>query len=546
MDVRDYLRAVRRHWWLVVSAVVLSLGTAILVTAVTPPRYAASVTFFVGTQTSGVADAYQGSLFSQQRIKSYADLLTSDRLAEYVAGREPSVGSARRVQGAVTASVVPDTVLLEATVTDTDRARAVRLTQALATEFVALVQKLETPPGSSSPTVWIEVIAGPRLAEEPVAPQPLRNTGLGLVLGLVLGIGAAVLREVLDTSVKTASALAELTGAPVLSTVPVDAQARRAPLILAGSAGSVRAEALRQLRTNLRFVNVDEPARTIVVTSAVPGEGKSTTACNLAIVFAEAGKRVVLVDADLRRPRLAEYLGLEGAVGLTNVLAGQVDMDDAVQEWGDNGVFVLPSGSIPPNPSELLGSRTMASLLATLRESFDMVIVDTPPLLPVTDGALAATLVDGTVLVSRCGKTSAAQAREAAEALAAVDAKVLGCVLNMAPRKARDAYAYYGYGVHAAVRHNRRATSWYSAAATAVRAPLTAVYQARTRSGAASSGAAPANAPVSPAPAATASDASPAPTAGRAVGVAKRRKGIAGRAKARGNEFEVPQVRRSR
>jgi len=446
MELRDYLRAVRKRWWLVAGSIVVALGAAMLVTTLTPPKYSASVTFFVGTQTKGVSDAYQGSLFSQQRIKSYADLLTSDRLAQAIVDNDPMGRTPDQVQESITANAIPDTVLPEATVTDGDRARALRLSQGLAKQFVALVQTLETPPGSDVPTVWVEVIAGPTLAAKPVSPTPVRNAGLALVLGLVLGVGAAVLRETLDTSVKSAPALAELTGAAVLSTVPVDSRAKRAPLIVAGSAGSVRAEALRQLRTNLQFVNVDAPARAIAVTSAVPGEGKTTTACNLAIVFAEAGKRVVIVDADLRRPRVAEYLNVEGAVGLTNVLAGQATVDDALQQWGTSGVFVLPAGSIPPNPSELLGSRNMEALLASLRQGFDVVIVDTPPLLPVTDGAVAATIVDGTVLVFRCGKTTTAQARSAADALAAVDARVLGCVLNMVPRKSSGAYTYYDYG----------------------------------------------------------------------------------------------------
>jgi capsular exopolysaccharide synthesis family protein len=452
MELRDYLRAVRKRWWLVVGAMIVAFGAALAVTAVTPPKYAASATFFVGTQTKGISDAYQGSLFSQQRIKSYADLLTSDRLAQAIVDDDSAGLTADQVRGKITANAVPDTVLLEATVTDGNRARVLRLTQSLARQFVALVQALETPPGATVPTVWVEVIAGPRLADQPVAPTPVRNSGLALVLGLVIGVGAAVLRETLDTSVKSALALGSLTEAPVLSTVPLDSRAKREPLIVAGSAGSVRAEALRQLRTNLQFVNVDEPARTIVVTSAVPGEGKSTMACNLAIVFAEAGKRVVLVDGDLRRPKLADYLGVEGALGLTNVLAGQAGVDSALQQWGTSGVFILPSGSIPPNPSELLGSRNMAALVASLRGGFDVVIIDTPPLLPVTDAALAATIADGTVLVIRCGKTTATQARSAAEALAAVDARVLGCVLNMTPRKGRESYSYYDYSPKAAAK----------------------------------------------------------------------------------------------
>src|SRR5688572_21403298 len=173
MDVRDYLRAVRRQWWMVVTAVVLGVGAGVGVTAMTPPEYAASATFFVGTQTKGVADAYQGSLFSQQRIKSYADLLSSDRLAQAMVDDDSMGLSADQIRGKITATAIPDTVLLEATVTDGSRTRALRLTQSMARQFVNLVRSLETPPGAEQPTVWVEVVAGPRLADAPVSPRPL-------------------------------------------------------------------------------------------------------------------------------------------------------------------------------------------------------------------------------------------------------------------------------------------------------------------------------------------------------------------------------------
>ncbi|HEX8347087.1 MAG TPA: CpsD/CapB family tyrosine-protein kinase, partial [Actinoplanes sp.] len=246
-------------------------------------------------------------------------------------------------------------------------------------------------------------------------------------------------------SVRSGDDLAKAAGAPVLSAIPLDPKADKSPLIIEGSAQSTRAEAMRQLRTNLQFVNVDRPLRSLVVTSAVPGEGKSSTVCNLGIAFAEAGKRVILVDADLRRPKLAEYLGLEGAVGLTNVLAGQADIRDAVQPWGGSGMWVLPSGYVPPNPSELLSSRNMSDLLTALGRSFDVVIVDTPPLLPVTDAAVMGTVADGCLLVSRYGKTTVSQANSAAAALTAVGARLHGCVLNMTPRRAGGVYAYYSY-----------------------------------------------------------------------------------------------------
>jgi non-specific protein-tyrosine kinase len=184
--------------------------------------------------------------------------------------------------------------------------------------------------------------------------------------------------------------------------------------------------------------------RSIVVTSSHRDEGKSTTSCNLAIALATDGERVLLVEADLRRPRLGQYLGLESAVGLTNVLVGQVDVDEVVQPWGEAGVSVLLCGSLPPNPSELLGSQRMAALLDTLTTRYDRVILDTPPLLPVTDGAVVAAQADGVIVVCRSAVTSAREVSQSVGALRSVDARVLGCVLTMHRVNARDG-SYYVY-----------------------------------------------------------------------------------------------------
>jgi capsular exopolysaccharide synthesis family protein len=365
-------------------------------------------------------------------------------LARAVAEGESLGLTPAQIQARTTARAVPETVLLQATVTDPDPARSEKLAKALTERFMTLVDTLETPRGGRTPTVNVEVVAGPQLQPVPVSPRPARNLALATLLGLLTGVGASVLRETLDTTVKTAEALTGLTTAPVLAVVPFDASAKRSPLVMAGHAHSARAESFRQLRTNLQFVDVDHPVKVITVSSAVPEEGKSTTAVNLAIAFAEAGNRVLLVEADLRRPRIADYLGLEGAAGLSNVLAGQVDIDDVLQRWGSQELQVLPSGFIPPNPSELLGSAAMTALLERQRQDFDMIIIDTPPLLPVTDGAVVAVKADGAVLVTRSGKTASAQVTRAIAALSTVDARVLGCVLNMQPGKADAPYYYYG------------------------------------------------------------------------------------------------------
>jgi capsular exopolysaccharide synthesis family protein len=447
VDLRDYLRILRKQWLLIAVTVGLTLAAGAVLTLTAKPEYAADVRFFVTTSSDGgVSDAYQGGLFSQQRVKSYVDLLGSERLAkDIIADKEIDLSPAE-VAGRISASVVPDTVLLQATVTDGSPARAQQIAQSMAKEFAALVRKLETPPGSKNATVKVEVVEGPQLRGGAVSPRPLRNLGLALALGLFAGVGLAVLREVLDTTVKSADALRNLTGAPTLGTISFDNGAKRAPLVVHGSPQAPRAEAFRQLRTNLRFLDVDRPLKAIVVTSALPEEGKSTTTANLAITMAQAGHKVLLIEGDLRRPKVVEYLGLEGAVGLTNVLVGQVELDTVLQPWGSDGLWVLSSGSIPPNPSELLGSQNMADLLEQVKRRFDVVIIDAPPLLPVTDAAVAAAAADGAVLIVRHGHTTRAQVETAVQALHDVDAKLAGSVLNMAPAKGGDAYAYaYAY-----------------------------------------------------------------------------------------------------
>ncbi|ROT29754.1 polysaccharide biosynthesis tyrosine autokinase [Micromonospora sp. HM5-17] len=445
MDLQNYLRALRQRWWVVLATVMVALGVAGFVTVRATPQYGASVTFFVTSPSQGVSDAYQGGLFLQQRVKSYVDLLTSDRLAQTIVAEEQLGLTADEVRSRISARVEADTVLLSATVTDSDQARALRLTEALAAHFVTLVQTIETPPGAREAPLKIEVVGGPRVDAEPVSPRPVRNLLLAGILGLVLGVGLAVLRGLTDTTVRDGDALQEITSAPLLGSIPYDGHARSSPLIVGAAAQSPRAEAMRKLRTNLRFVDAQEPARVIAVTSAVQAEGKSTLACNLAITLAEAGWQVLLVDADLRRPRVAGYLGIPAGAGLTDVLIGEVPVEDVLQPWGDKSLLVLPGGSVPPNPSELLGSKAMADLLLSLRDLTDIVIIDTPPLLAFTDGVVVAVQADGALLVSRGGRTPRAQTAAAARALHSVSARLLGCVLNMSKENKIDVEQYRAY-----------------------------------------------------------------------------------------------------
>ncbi len=445
MELRDYARVLRKQWRLVALCVLLAVGAAAAFTVASHSRYRATVKFFVSTSAGDASSAYTGGLLAQQRVKSYADIVSGPTTADAVAKAQPSLRRSL-LTGAISATAVPDTVLLETTVTAATPALALQIAQAVAKEFPPLAASLEQQDGTSSP-VKVSVVEQPQLPTAPYSPKPARNLALALVLGLLLGVGAAVLRDSLDNTVKTAEDVLEASGAAVLGAIGYEASAAKRPLVIQDDPRSSRAEAFRQLRTNLSFIEVDRHLSSLVITSSVPQEGKSTMACNLAITLSQAGVRVCLLEGDLRRPRVADYLGLEGAVGVTNVLIGTAALDDALQTWGTNGLAVLPSGPIPPNPSELLSSRGMAELVEDLVGRFDLLIVDAPPLLPVTDAAILATLTEGAVLAVRAAATRKDQVRQAVGALQSVDAKVLGVVLNMIPKHGPNAYSYsYGYG----------------------------------------------------------------------------------------------------
>jgi capsular exopolysaccharide synthesis family protein len=447
VDLRDYLATLRKRWTLVALCVLMSLGAAAAATILAHQVYTSEAQIFVSARDSGdnPSTAYQGGLLAQQQVKTYSRVAVSPTVTDKVAERlslDPSV-----VASSVTADAPLDTVLINVTATAASPAVAQRIAQAVADETSVLVPRLETTEGRAAP-VKLTVTTNANLPTAPSSPRPKINLALGLLVGIAIGVAAAVLRETMDTTVKNKSDLQEITGAAPLGVIAEDPGVTRRPLVVQIDSQSPRAEAFRQLRTNLQFVDVDRATRAVVLTSALAEEGKTTTSCNLAITLAQAGVRTVLVEADLRRPRLSEYLGIERAVGLTTVLTGVASLDDALQPWGRTGaMWVLPSGSLPPNPSEILGSHQMQELLKALDERADVVILDAPPLLPVTDAAVLARVADGAVLVVRVGKTKREQVTRAIEALTSVDARLLGTVINRAPVRGPDAGAYgYGYG----------------------------------------------------------------------------------------------------
>ena len=446
MELRDYLRIAHRRWKLILGCVLAAVAAAALVTFQTTPQYSSSARLFVSTAPSDSGDAYTGSLFSAQRVTSYADLVTGEELSRRVIDELGLDMEPTDLAGKISATVVPETVIMQISVTDSSPEQAQRLAQAVAQEVADFVAELETPPGKANAPIKATIVDAASLPQTPVSPQPVRNIGLAAILGLLLGLGAAVLRELLDTTVKSHEDVAETTGAAVMANIAYDSSAVKKPLITSLDSHAPRIEAFRVLRTNMQFVDVDKDSKVFVVTSSLPVEGKTTTSENLAITMAQAGNRVVLVDGDLRRSKIGENMQLEGAVGLTTVLVGQVPLADALQPSSVSGLSVLTSGATPPNPSELLQSRAMNDVIAKLRSEFDVIIIDAPPLLPVTDAALLTAQSDGALLVVRHGKTTKDQVRHSVERLEAVGGRILGVVLNMVPSRGADSSYGYGYG----------------------------------------------------------------------------------------------------
>ena len=450
MELRDYIRVLRKGWILILTFVLVGIAAAAGFSLLKSPEYEATSKVFVSTQGSDtVQDLQSGNTFTQARVQTYSDLVSTPVVLLPVAAALNLNLTATQLANMVTATSPLNTTLIEITATSTSASQAANIANATAQSLTTVVEKLETPSAadSTSPVklTRVQVATVPQLPSSPNVPL---NIALGLLVGLAIGVGVAVLRETLDTRIRNERDVELISSAPIVGGIAFDPKASSRPLIVQADPRSPRAESFRTLRTNLQFLNTEGTTRSFVVTSSIPAEGKTTTTANLAIALSEAGHSVLVVDADLRRPKLAEYMGLEGAVGLTDVLIGRAELVDAVQPWGKGKLYVLPAGKVPPNPSELLGSKAMANLLDLFEQQFNYVLFDAPPLLPVTDAAVLGKSVGGALVVVSAGHAHKNQLKGAVTALENVNAHVAGFIVTMLPTKGPDAYGYgrYGYG----------------------------------------------------------------------------------------------------
>jgi polysaccharide biosynthesis transport protein len=307
-----------------------------------------------------------------------------------------------------------------------------------------------------------QLVAEAAVPSSPVKPTPKRNGLIALVAGLILGVGLAFLVERLDDSIETKEDLERVAqGVPTLGLIPVVTAWKtreQAEIVSLGDPNSSVAEAYRSMRTAVQFMGLDQPMHTLQITSPSAAEGKTTTLANLAVALARAGQRVVMVDCDLRRPRIHDFFALPNEVGFTSVLLGELPLSEAVQEVpGERLLMLLASGMLPPNPSELLASQRTVQILAALQSESDVVLIDSPPMLPVTDAAVLSARVDATLLVTRAGTTGRRELARAIELLHQVDAPLVGTVLTGVSDE--SAYGYtYSYRYYKAEGTNGRSS----------------------------------------------------------------------------------------
>ena len=443
MELGDYLRVLRRRWALVALAALVCAGAAVGFSLQQTPVYEATTRLVVSGAAGSAADEETSSRqLAVERATTYAQFATTPPVVDEALAAGGGAPGAGRPE--VTAEAEPNAPFLSVTVADTDAARAAAVANAYASTLPAAVARLEGRSGGA--TADLTVLTPAIVPATPARPQPVRNGVLGLALGLLLGVGSAFLREALDRSFKHAEQLEEDLGLPVLGVVPQELTG--VPLPTLTKPTSNRAEAYRTIRTNVQFAGPPHSLKTILITSATAGEGKTSIATNLAVAFAATGQSVVLVDADLRRHRVGEAFGLPNdGPGLAGVLSGWAPLDDALRSIGPDRLAVLPAGATPDNPSELLGSPRMAELLKELGQLFEVVLVDSPPVLPVTDPLVLAVSATGVVVAVRLGATNREQVRRTIGSLQKLGVPLLGVVANGAVASHDPAYGYgYTYG----------------------------------------------------------------------------------------------------
>jgi non-specific protein-tyrosine kinase len=451
MELIQYWRLIVQNRIVIGASTLVGLVIAGAITFTTTPLYESQAQIFVSTPAStlDISALATGSSFSQQRVKSYAQIINSPKTLEPVIERLNLKITPIELAKKITAIAPLDTVLISLSVRDFQPARAALIANSVAEQFGVTVADLELYGIGVDSPVKVSTVEDAFPANSPISPNKAINFALGIVLGFAVGIGLCSVRKSLDNTVKNEN---DLDGSPLLAAIGFDENADEKPLITQIGRYAARTEAFRTLRTNLQFLNPDAHPQVIVMTSALPNEGKTTSSINLALSLAQAGAKVILVEADLRRPKVPLYLEMSSmSEGLSDLISGPKKLTPQgikamLHPYESTGLKVLLSGMIPPNPSELLSSKKFEELIDMLRKQFEYVIIDCPPLLPVTDAAIVSAKADGCVLIVHAGATKKPHFIGSRDAIKAVGSNILGVIINKIPESSLEYEYGYRYG----------------------------------------------------------------------------------------------------
>ncbi len=479
MELRDYIRGLRRHWLAILVMTLVGAATGYGWTLLQTPVYTAYASGYIASaQNSDVGISTIGDNLARGKVSSYLEIASWRSVAQNAIDDLGLATTPEAVVNRVEVTNPADTVIMRISATGPSPEEARALAEAWIDAMIIEIDDIEGDGSEGSAPVTVIPADIASLPSSPSFPDVRMAVAVGAILGLGFGVAFALIRTVSDRRIRSAEDVEQRTGIAVVGTIPlvpgltdeqrlVDMNERN------GGKGDnfAVAESLRSLRTNLQFMDVDHPPRTIVVTSPLPGDGKSTIACNLALTLAAAGTAVVLVDGDMRRSMVAKTMGLPGGAGLSDVLAGRAELTDVLQRTPKSvNLIVLAAGSVPPNPSEVLGSERMRTLIAELAKHAT-VIIDAPPLLPVTDGAVLTHQADGALVVTSMGKTTYDLLEKALDTLKKARGRALGVVLNKAPLRGVDASPYSYEYRREYVAHSNEAPTTPEPAASGVTVP---------------------------------------------------------------------------
>lgn len=463
MKPEYYLKLLQRSWYILIACLLLGLAAGYLTALAQPKQYTANASGFITTPSQNSESlplAVAGDNYAKSRAKSYADVGTSRVVAEEVIKELGLDTSPESLVRGISVVVPPDTVTVQVTAKAETAEQAREIANAWIRAMGNQIKNLESSKATQSimgPAATLEPLESAVLPSAPSSPIIPLYLSLGGFLGLVLGVVIAFLKGRNDKRIRSVKDVESVSDYALIGKLPVESSLVKSESRLLDKNASLKDarvrtqtqilnEGLRDLRTNLEFIDVDNPPRSIVVTSALPGDGKSTVSANLATIIAQSGRQVVLIDADLRRPTVAKSFNIDNNLGLTDLLAGRTNLDSVIHQYDKEiPMYVIPAGTLPPNPAEILASQAMKDLIDGFTSEGITVLMDAPPIIPVTDASILTAKFDGAIVVASAGVTRTDSLGQAIGKIESVKGKIFGLVLNRIPLKGIDkkSYGYY-------------------------------------------------------------------------------------------------------